>query len=98
MPAFPDLTNVELYALVEHTILLGDEAATLSPEDEESEDLDEDDEDSESEDRTLSLFLDDGDAGEGMPLIVVAVIVLSGLGLVGGLGYVWMRALRGLAR
>ncbi|MDF1596689.1 MAG: cytochrome c [Acidimicrobiia bacterium] len=98
MLAFPDLTEQEVAELVEHTLLLADGAVTLADTGA-TDEADGGGATSSDDGRTLSLFLnEDSEADSGVSLIALAVVVLVGLSVVSGVGYVWIRSARGVVR
>lgn len=96
MPAYPDLTTEEIDALVEHTLLLmsGEEIVAAVDDVETS-----DDRAAATDGESLALFLDEqAEDEEPLSLAALAIVVLIGLSVVGGVGFAWVRSARGLAR
>ncbi len=98
MPAFPELTDESLDAVVAYTLLLanGDATATPAASDGGSGALD--GTAPSAGNQNASLVHDvQADGGSGFPTSAAAVVVLGILGLAGGVGYTRLRASRSLA-
>jgi cytochrome c5 len=96
MPAYPDLTDDEVEALVEHTLLLA-EGAIEPAELPGGEDQDEPDEDRDSENQGVSMFLgDEDDSGGRSPFVVFSMLTVL-IAIVGTVGVMWLRSAKALA-
>lgn len=98
MPAYPDLSDDELSALIEHTLQIATGMAVIETEPVETNDDEEgEDEAVQSESESLSVFRDDEEPNSGLSPFTVAGMILIALGLVGGVGYVGLRSWEGLS-
>jgi mono/diheme cytochrome c family protein len=98
MPAFPELTDESLDAVVAYTLLLanGDATAAVAASDGGSGALDGTPPNTGNQNASL-IHEVQANAGSGFPTSAAVVVVLGILGLAGGVGYTRLRASRSLA-